>query len=81
MKVNSQFKRWKLFWLLVGIPVSIQCIALAIMITRHGHHRLILKAVSMMMILFIGVFFAWFFTLGTNLKRKNQVSLPKTVLA
>jgi hypothetical protein len=80
MKVASQFKRWKLYCLLVGIPVTIQLINLGIMFTRH-HPRLIWNAVYMMMILFIGVFFAWFFTLGTNLKRKNQVQYPKAVLA
>jgi hypothetical protein len=80
MNINSEFKRWKLFWLLVGIPVSIQLIGLAVMISRH-HHRFILNAITMMTILFIGVFFAWFFTLGTNLKRKNQVARPKIVLA
>jgi len=69
MDIILQFKRWKLFCLLVGIPVIVQFIDLAFMISRHDA-RAISNAILITVVLFIGVFFAWFFTLGTNLRTK-----------
>ncbi|HYV91824.1 MAG TPA: hypothetical protein VE978_08575 [Chitinophagales bacterium] len=64
-----EFKRWKLFFLLVGIPGIFQFIVLGVMISRHNPGAM-LSAILIMMIFSIGVFFGWFFSLGTNLGKK-----------
>ena len=74
MDVLLEFKRWKLFILLVGIPVIFQFIDLGVMISRHDP-RAIYSAAITMVICFVGVFFGWLFTLGTNLGKK----LPRKV--
>ena len=74
MDVILEFKRWKLFLLLVGIPVIFQFINLGVMISRHDPAA-IYSAVLIMMICFIGVFFGWFFSLGTNLGKKLSRSM------
>jgi hypothetical protein len=69
MKAILRFRRWKLFSLMVVVPVGFQIINLGIISQQTP--ELILYEISIMAIIFIGVFFAWFFTLGTNLRNKN----------
>jgi len=56
---------------MVVVPVCFQFINLGIISQQTP--ELILYEISIMAIIFIGIFFAWFFTLGTNLRNKNSV--------
>ena len=62
-------KHWQLFGLIIGLPMVFQFITLGSVISSNDP-----KALSfffpILMILFIGLFFGWFYALGTNLHKK-----------
>ncbi len=67
-------KNWQLFWLLVGIPFLVQLGAFVASLSGNGS-VVPFYFLSIIMVLMIGLFFGWFYTLGTNLHKK----LPRTV--
>jgi hypothetical protein len=66
-------KHWQLFALLIGIPIIFQIITIGSIISMRIP-RLIFPLFPVVMILFIGLFFGWFYALGTHLYKK----LPAT---
>jgi len=67
-------KHWQLFGLLMGLPIIIEFIFMGSVISSNNP-TIIFKAFPVIMILFMGLFFGWFYSLGTNLHKK----LPMTV--
>jgi hypothetical protein len=66
-------KHWQLFGLLIGIPMIFQFVMMGSVMTSKNP-TIMFAAFPIMMILFIGLFFGWFYALGTNLHKK----LPET---
>ena len=66
-------KHWQLFGLLVGVPIVFQFIIMGSVIASNNPTTMLLFF-PIMMILFVGLFFGWFYALGTNLYKK----LPPT---
>ena len=71
-------KHWQLFVLLVGIPLVFQFITLGAIILSilSNDPTKISYFFPLMMILFIGLFFGWFYSLGTNLHKKLPETAP-----
>jgi hypothetical protein len=67
-------KHWQLFGLLMGFPMIFQFVIMGSVMTSRNP-TIMFAAFPIMMILFIGLFFGWFYALGTNLHKK----LPYTV--
>ena len=67
-------KHWQLFGLLLGLPMIFQFVLMGSVISSNNP-TIIYKAFPVMMILYMGLFFGWFYSLGTNLHKK----LPETV--
>ncbi len=66
-------KHWQLFVLLMGLPMAFQFITIGSISSGNSPTK-ILYFFPIMMILFIGLFFGWFYAIGTNLHKK----LPST---
>ena len=66
-------KHWQLFGLLMGLPMIFQFVIMGSVMTSRNP-TIMFAAFPIMMILFIGLFFGWFYALGTNLHKK----LPET---
>ena len=66
-------KHWQLFGLLIGIPFIFQFIIMSSVISSNDPTK-IFYYFPILMVLFVGLFFGWFYTLGTNLYKK----LPQT---
>jgi len=66
-------KHWQLFGLLMGLPMIFQFVIMGSLMNS-GSPTIMFVAFPIMMILFIGLFFGWFYALGTNLHKK----LPET---
>ncbi len=67
-------KHWQLFVLLLGLPIILEFITIDSFLSRKNT-SLLFSLFPVMMILFLGLFFCWFYALGTNLHKK----LPPTV--
>ena len=67
-------KHWQLFGLLFGIPMVFQIITIGSVISNNDPTTFF-YFFPIMMILVVGLFFGWFYALGTNLHKK----LPPTV--
>jgi hypothetical protein len=67
-------KHWQLFGLLIGIPMLFQFFTIGSVVSSNEPTRMF-YFFPIMMILFVGLFFGWFYSLGTNLHKK----LPPTV--
>jgi hypothetical protein len=68
-------KHWQLFGLLIGIPMLIQFITIGLVITSNDP-TIMFYFFPIMMILLIGLFFGWFYSLGTNLHKKLPLTAP-----
>jgi hypothetical protein len=66
-------KHWQLFGLLIGIPMIFQFITIGTVISSKNPTTMF-YFFPIMMILFIGLFFGWFYSLGTNLYKKLPVT-------
>lgn len=66
-------KHWQLFGLLMGLPMLFQFITIGSMFSSNDPTAMF-YFFPIMMILFVGLFFGWFYALGTNLHKK----LPAT---
>jgi hypothetical protein len=66
-------KHWQLFGLLMGLPMIFQFVIMGSVMTSNNP-AIMFAAFPIVMILFIGLFFGWFYALGTNLHKK----LPET---
>ena len=66
-------KHWQLFVLLMGLPLVIQFVTIGSVFSGNVPSTL-LFLFPVMMIVIIGLFFGWFYSLGTNLHKK----LPPT---
>jgi hypothetical protein len=67
-------KHWQLFGLLLGLPMIFQFIFVGSIFSTNNP-TIVFKAFPVIMILYMGLFFGWFYSLGTNLHKK----LPDTV--
>ena len=67
-------KHWQLFGLLLGLPMIFQFVFMGSILSRNNP-TIIFKVFPVMMILYMGLFMGWFYSLGTNLHKK----LPETV--
>ena len=66
-------KHWQLFVLLVGVPLIVEFIMFGFVFS-HRDPRFFLYFFPFLMILSLGLFFSWFYTLGANLFKR----LPET---
>ena len=73
MTIFLTLKHWQLFGLLMGLPMVFQFIAIGSVFSSKGPTTMF-YFLPIMMILFIGLFYGWFYALGTNLHKK----LPQT---
>lgn len=62
-------KHWQLFGLLIGLPMIFQFVIIGYVFTSRNS-TIMTSVFSIMMILYIGLFFGWFYALGTNLHKK-----------
>lgn len=69
-----RLKHWQLFLLLIGIPVILEIIFVGTIVTSQKMTGMIF-IFPIIMILFMGTYFGWFYALGTNLHKR----LPPTV--
>ena len=67
-------KHWQLFLLLIGVPIVLQSIVISSTFNG-GDLSTMMIAFPLMTIVFVGLFFGWFYALGTGLHRK----LPSSV--
>ena len=74
MNIFLRLKHWQLFGLLIGIPFVFQIVGMMAIIVSQDP-TMMFTVFPLIMILFMGVFFGWFYTLGINLNKK----LPDTV--
>ena len=74
MNIFLRLKHWQLFGLLIVIPFVLQIVGMTIVILQNDP-AILFAVLPLMMILFMGVFFSWFYALGINLNKK----LPDTV--
>jgi hypothetical protein len=66
-------KHWQIFSLLIGLPMVFQFIAMGSIMTSNNPTT-IFVVFPIIMILIVGIFFGWFYALGTNLHKM----LPET---
>jgi len=66
-------KHWQLFGLLIGLPMVFQFITIGSVISSNDP-KTMFYFFPILMIIVIGLFFGWFYALGTNLHKK----LPQT---
>ncbi|OYU95803.1 MAG: hypothetical protein CFE21_11745 [Bacteroidetes bacterium B1(2017)] len=69
-----KLKHWQLFGLLLGIPMLFQFVTVSTFIKSENILTL-LSILSVVMVITMCIFLAWFYSLGTNLHKK----LPPTV--
>jgi hypothetical protein len=69
MRKFLTLKHWQLFILLIGGPIIIEFIVIGIVIANRSP-QLFAYYIPVMLIWLVGLFFAWFYSLGTNLSRK-----------
>ena len=68
-----KLKHWQLFGLLMGLPMIFQFLIIGSVMTSRNP-TITLTVFPIMMIFFIGLFFSWFYALGTNLHKRLPVS-------
>ncbi|HEV3224404.1 MAG TPA: hypothetical protein VGZ90_16100 [Puia sp.] len=66
-------KHWQLFGLLVGVPIILEFITISSSVSGN-HPGNMFFIFPIILILFIGIYFSWFYSLGTNLYKR----LPET---
>ena len=64
-----RIKHWQLFLLLAGIPMLFQIFFIVIFV-RQDNPELYFSFFPVIMIVCMGIFFGWFYALGTNLYKK-----------
>ena len=74
MNVFLRLKHWQLFGLLIGIPFIFQIVGMTTVIVSQDPTKMF-TVFPLLMLLFMGVFFGWFYAMGVNLNKK----LPDTV--
>src|SRR5690606_29795442 len=74
MRKFLTLKHWQLFGLLVGLPLTFQIITIVSTFSSNSPTTLF-YFYPLMMISLIGIYFSWFYALGTNLHKK----LPPTM--
>lgn len=74
MNAFLKLKHWQLFLLMFAIPFFVQAIVMTLTISNHNP-RYIGILFPVVMLLYIGPFWGWFYALGINLNKK----LPETV--
>jgi hypothetical protein len=67
-------KHWQLFLLFFGIPIILQLIFMVRIVTSHNP-GVGFFMFPLIMVVYMGLFFGWFYALGTNLHKK----LPPTI--
>jgi len=67
-------KHWQLFGLLLGLPMIFQFVFMGSIISNNNP-TIVFTALPIVTILYAGLFFGWFYSLGTNLHKK----LPEIV--
>lgn len=75
MKQLLRLKHWQIFSLLIGVPFIFQAIALGSMLTNHNS-LIFIGAFSVMLALFCGLLFSWFYASATNLYKMLPASVP-----
>ena len=74
MKLLLKLKHWQLFLILMVIPILFQ-IGMFAAVFISNDPLMMFRLFPIVMILFMGIFFGWFYALGTHLHKK----LPETV--
>jgi hypothetical protein len=66
-------KHWQLFVLLVGMPIIFEFLIIGVAISSRDP-RTIFYFFPVMLILYVGLFFGWLYSLGTNLFKRLPVT-------
>ena len=69
-----QLKHWQLFTLLIGIPFILQIITFGSVVATNDPKTLVI-VFPIIMIIYLGLFFGWFYSMGTNLHKKLPTSV------
>lgn len=69
MRIFLTSKHWQLAGLLLGVPMAMQFIMISAIIAKNDP-SIMISATPLMTLLFMGLFFGWFYTLGTQLYKK-----------
>ncbi len=75
MKFFLTLKHWQLFGLLIGVPMMLQFVAMGLMIASSDPTAMVVM-MPILMVIYIGLFFGWFYSLGKNLHQKLPASAP-----
>ena len=73
MRTFLTMKHWQLFLLLIGVPLIGEIIMIAAAIENRGL-LYFLVYLPILVVISLGLFFAWFYSLGTNLFKKLPAS-------
>lgn len=69
MKIFLRMKHWQLFLLIMLVPLFLPLIVL-LAIALSGDSLMVLAAIPIIVLVCVGVFFSWFYALGTGLHEK-----------
>jgi hypothetical protein len=78
MRIFLTMKHWQLFVLLIGIPLVVELTAFGYLII-HGDSFFFFYFFYSLLFVFMGLFFAWFYSLGTNLHKRLPAIAPMSL--
>lgn len=73
MKKFLTLKHWQVFGILLGLPMVFQIIVMGSIISSKAHVAM-MYVIPVMILIGTGLFFIWFYALGTNLHKKLPVT-------
>jgi hypothetical protein len=78
MKIFLTLKHWQLFLLLIGVPFIAEILLIGVTITSRDP-RVVFSYFPFVMILPMGLFTAWFYSLGTNLFKRVPLTVKMSL--
>lgn len=71
-------KHWQIFMILFGLPILIEMVAMPFMIVNNNP-MILMMIMPIMMLLFMGGFFGWFWAIATGLQHKVPAGVKMKV--
>src|SRR6266436_5210608 len=78
MKIFLTLKHWQLFIVLVGVPFIAEILLMGVVIAS-SDPRIVFYFFPLIMILSVGPFTAWFYSLGTNLFKRVPLTVKMSL--
>ncbi len=78
MKRLLTLKHWQLFLLLFALPFTCQLLMGGFLFMARDISR-VLAVFPVIMLLYVGLFFSWFYALGTNLHKRLPATVPMSL--